>query len=511
LSANLKRSVLLSLSVSCAFLVLPAFAADSDWQFIYSKGEDALANQNFVEAEQHFNLALTYARKDKNAREITQSQTKLADVLTLRNKTAQAQALYQQVLNGLNKKPESSKQMASVLMSLGSIQEAAGDHTAAINYYQRALRITQSNYGVYSPAFAGNLHALARANSHLGKKTVAAGQYKQAISILMKDPSLKAGDELQSVMHDYSDLLKSDADPDKSLLNDFNKEILNQKSSTMKPSDRALAEGKSEVASSQVEAPAPTIKQSDESYFQLHGSAEAETSHQNKLNKDSDVVMRGLNKPYSDASLAPSYRILNQSIADNNRSGMGQDYYERMTAVDINALGANHPSVGNDVYGLAQFYIRQKQYEKAQPLIKRAYEIYQNAYGQDNLLTISACASQAFVEYRLGNIDTAITLYRNSLAHSQSTLGPNHFETAKILNELAYLYFHQGKLQESRTFYKWAIASTEASVGMNSPLLAACLQDYASVLSSLGESPEAALVLQRATTILSLKDAVSAR
>jgi hypothetical protein len=37
------------------------------------------------------------------------------------------------------------------------------------------------------------------------------------------------------------------------------------------------------------------------------------------------------------------------------------------------------------------------------------------------------------------------------------------------------------------------------------------LQDYASVLNSLGESPEAALVLQRATTILSLKDAVSAR
>jgi tetratricopeptide (TPR) repeat protein len=401
--------------------------------------------------------------------------------------------------------------MASVLMSLGSIQEAAGDHTAAINYYQRALKITQSNYGVYSPAFAGTLHALGRANSHLGKKNIAAGQYKQAISILMKDPSLKAGGELQAVMHDYSDLLSKDADPDKSLLNDFNKEILNQRDTAVKPSQRALAEGNNDNQASRVEAPAPTIKRTDESFFQLHGTADAESSHQSQLNKDSDVVMRGLNKPFSDASLGPSYKIVNQSIADNNRSEMGQDYYERMTAVDLKALGANHPSVGNDLYGLAQFYIRQKQYEKAQPLIKRAYEIYQNAYGQDNLLTISACASQAFVEYRLGNIDTAIELYRNSLAHSQSALGPNNFETAKILNELAYLYFHQGKLQEARTFYKWAIASTEASVGMNSPLLAACLQDYASVLNSLGESPEAALVLQRATTILSLKDAVSAR
>ncbi|MDR3615708.1 MAG: tetratricopeptide repeat protein [Candidatus Obscuribacterales bacterium] len=491
---------------------MPAFAAEPDWQYIYGRGEEALANQNLVEAEQHFNLALSYARKDKNATEIEQSQTKLADVLTLRNKTAQAQALYQQILNGLDKKPESSKQKASVLMSLGSIQEAAGDHTAAINYYHRALKITQSNYGVYSPAFAGTLHALGRANSRLGNKTIAAGQYKQAISILMKDPSLKAGEELQAVMHDYSDLLSKDADPDKSLLQDFNKEILNSKDTTLKPSDRALAEGKkSDKQSNPVEAPTPTVKPADESYFQLHGSTDAATSHQNQLNKDSDVVMRGLSKPYSDASLAPSYRILNQSIADNNRSEMGQDYYERMTAVDLKALGADHPSVGNDLYGLAQYYIRQKQYDKAQPLIKRAYAIYQNAYGQDNLLTISACASQAFVEYRLGNLDRAIDLYRSSLAHSQSTLGPNNFETAKILNELAYLYFHQGKLQESRTFYKWAIASTEASVGNDSPLLAACLQDYASVLNSLGESAEANVALQRANTILDFKKAVSVR
>ena len=460
-----------------------------------------------AEAEEKFNLALKCAHVDKNASEIERSQSKLAEVLTLRNKTAQAQAIYQQLLG----KSKSGKQTASILMSLGSIQEAAGDHTAAIGYYQRALKITQSNYGVYSPTFAGTLHALGRENSRLGKKSVAAGQYKQAISILMKDPSLKAGQELQSVMHDYTDLLKTDADPDKSLLNDFNKDILNQKETNVKPSDRALAAVGTAKQGGQIEAPAPSGNDTKESHFQLHGSAEAEISHQNKLNQDSGVVSRGLSKPYSDASLAPTYRILNQSIADNNRSGMGQDYYERMTAVDLNALGANHPSVGNDVYGLAQFYIRQKQYEKAEPLIKRAYEIYQNAYGQDNLLTISACASQAFVEYRLGNLETAITLYRNSLAHSQSTLGPNHFETAKILNELAYLYFHQGKLQESCTLYKWAIASTEACAGANSPLLAACLQDYASVLNSLGETADATAAEQRATKILDSKNTVSVR
>jgi hypothetical protein len=75
-------------------------------------------------------------------------------------------------------------------------------------------------------------------------------------------------------------------------------------------------------------------------------------------------------------------------------------------------------------------------------------------------------------------------------------------ETARILNELAYLYYHQGKLQESRTFYAWAAASTEAAVGQKSPMLAACLKDYANVLRSLGQTSDATTLESRADGIL---------
>ncbi|MFX4827812.1 tetratricopeptide repeat protein, partial [Acinetobacter baumannii] len=88
-----------------------------------------------------------------------------------------------------------------------------------------------------------------------------------------------------------------------------------------------------------------------------------------------------------------------------NRYEQGEDYYKRMIATDIDSLGPHHPSVANDLNGLAQFYIRRGNYSEAEPLITRAFSIYQKTYGMNNVLTISTCAAYALVEFHLGKID----------------------------------------------------------------------------------------------------------
>jgi tetratricopeptide (TPR) repeat protein len=75
-------------------------------------------------------------------------------------------------------------------------------------------------------------------------------------------------------------------------------------------------------------------------------------------------------------------------------------------------------------------------------------------------------------------------------------------ETSRILNDLAHLYYRQGKLQDACTVYQWALASTEAAAGKGSPLVAACLTDYANVLSALGRIAEANEAQARALLIL---------
>ena len=511
---------------------LAAASAEADWKPYYAKGIESLSDQKPVEAEGFFRKALDLTQNDSDAAD--SCLAKLAETLALRNKPLEAQSIYRRMLDILTRKyGASSKRLVPVLMDLGSIQESLGDHTTAMIFYQRALKINQRAIGPYSPEFAESLHSLGRANARLGKKKEAAKQYRQAVSILMKEPSLKASQELQSVMRDYTDLVQKNDDSDKSLINDFRDDILNQgdkpavqtipskpgraAESTSAPQSRATDSGSNPIASQPVTSislprvNAAPPQDSRESTASTTGSGSAwqnqtaiqlNTTREAQSNSDPQIALRGIEQPWSSSSLSPAYKVLNDSIVDRNRYDQGEEYYKRMIATDLDSLGAHHPSVANDLNGLGQFYIRRQEYQQAEPLLTRAFSIYQETYGMSNLLTINTCAALALVEFHLNKIDKATELYRSALSHSQAALGPNNIETASILNELAYVYFHQGKLQESRTMYGWALSSTEAAVGQQSPMLAACLKDYAVVLRRLGQTSEASNLESRAAGIL---------
>jgi tetratricopeptide (TPR) repeat protein len=494
---------------------LPVYASEGEWKTYCAKGDDALANQNPMEAEGCYRKALSLAKAAGDGEATESCQIKLAEALSLRNKPVEAQAIYQQLLSTMTRKYGSnSKKLITPLMALGSIQESVGDHAAAITYYQRALRLNEKNDGPYSPEFAANLHALGRANARVGKRNEAVRQYKQAVSILMKEPSLRSSEQLEKVMHDYTDLLKNTDDSDKSLINDFKADVLNQapqqSDATTSAAQPTAGERIAALPTATSAAPlavTPASAAADTAHatgsaWQNQSAYQLNASKQEQANMDPQIVLRGLDKPWSATSLSPAYKVLNDSIVDRNRYEQGEDYYKRMIATDINSLGAHHPSVANDMNGLAEFYIRRNDYAQAEPLLNKSFEIYQKTYGMNNILTISTCAALAQVEAGIGKADRATELYRLALSNAQSALGANNLETAKILNQLAYLYFHQGKLEESRTMYGWALSSTEGAVGPTSPLLAACLKDYATVLRRLGQTDQAANLESRAATIL---------
>lgn len=456
----------------------PAFA-DGSWDNSFNKGTSALAQQDLQSAETAFRTALEIARKQKNSSETMSSLQKLASTLALRNKTDEAQNLYQELLDLQQQKfGAQSKETIPTLYEIGSFQESQGNHTVAMQYYQRALAINEKHFGSYSPAFADNLHRMGRATYKSGDRVAAEKHYKQALSILLQQPSLTASDQLQSLMSDYGDLLKGTDNSNANLLKQFNKEI-----------------GTVPVASG-------GRTTSGDSSWERVSRLRLKTVREEQINDNSAVANRALSQPDSDSTLDPAFKIMNDSIFKLNRYGKNESYYKRIIATDLDALGSNHPSVANDLNGLAQLYISEQRYTAAEPLLRRALSIYEQAYGQNNLLTINTQMLLGSALFHMGNADEAAKIYKNALSSGQSALGPNSVETSRILNDLAYLYFQQGKLEEARTYYKWAIASTEAALGNHDPLVAACLKDYANVLRAMGLSQEASEADSKANMIL---------
>ncbi len=448
----------------------PSFAASENWSDLYQKGEAALSQQNPSEAQNNFRQALALVKKQsKNAQDLFNCKLKLAHSLTLLNRAFEAR----KILQGMRKN-------SAVLMELGSIEEAAGNHNGAMNYYNQALTDSEKNYGPYSPQAANSLHGIGRTHYKMGNKTEASTNLNRAITILSKQPNKDADEQLKSIMHNYPELIKGNDQSDQTLIKDFETDILKEKSPPTNPST----------------SPSGSLWQN-----QIDKELQGSRSIESTMNEA--VAERALRMPTSDATLAPAYRVVQNTIFAQNRYGLGESQYQRMIATDIDSLGPNHPSVANDLSGLAQLYISKQKYSEARPLLERAFSIYSGAYGNGNVLSINTKATLARVEFQLQNYDASARLYREALSFAQESLGPNSIETAKILNGMAYLNFKLGKYDIARSYYEWAISSTKRAAGGNSPLLAACLKDYAQVLRLLDKSAEADEADLKANRILS--------
>jgi tetratricopeptide (TPR) repeat protein len=492
-----KRLIACGIAGGVLSIAAVSAAPDSSWNQLYADGQNALNDQKLDKAEDDFRAALKKVPASDAGSE--KCMLRLADTLTLRNKTLEAQSLYQKLLGILTKRyGASSAQIAPILLDLGSIQEAAGDHSTAIVYYQRALQINEKNYGAYSPAVATSLQSLGRANAKAGNRDVAAKHYKQSFAILNLDPSLNASTQLESLHKEYGDLMKGDDSSNRDLINDFQADIL-KNGGTKNPGDQPELRQKITPPSNSSQTQGTT---GGGSAWQQQSRIQFNEVRSSQANEDPKVILRGIEQPASDKALRPAYNVINDSIFNQDHFEKGEEYYQRTIASDIDSLGPSHPSVANDLSGLGRLYLWQQRYADAQPVLSRALSIYEKVYGSNNLLTINARVALASAEFHLGHNDRAAELYRNALSNGQAALGPNSLETARILNELAYLYYHQGKLQEARTFYEWAVASTEGAVGQQNPLLAACLKDYAQVLRSLGQTDQASAAESRADKIL---------
>jgi tetratricopeptide (TPR) repeat protein len=475
----------LSIATALAAYPLGALAAEAAWHDSVAKGDAAISQQSLNQAEGYFRQAVKEVGAGPHSpKEMSECLNKLANALTLEGKIEEAETLYQRALRLLQKNfGANSPELVPTIFALGSIFESEGDVSVAMNLYQRAFKINEKHYGPFSPAVADSLHHLGRATAKAGQTEDAERHYKQSLSILEKEPGLGASKQMEELLTDYSDLVHKKDNIGQALISDFQREVLKD---SVQPTE--------------------ATKPGTASAWQHQMTIQSDLAKQTQSNEDPTVLLRGIAHPTTNAKLSPVYNTITDSFYDQSRYAQGEPLYKRMIAIDMQALGPNHPAVADDLSGLALLYVAQHRYQEAEPLLTRALAIYEAAYGNDNKLVIKTRTTLASVYDHLKNPDQAAGLYQKALIEGRQTLGPNNLETAQILNELAFLYFRQGKLEDASTFYQWALASTEAAAGPESPLVAACLNDYAHVLKGLGRSTEAEQVTERAKNILAKVD-----
>jgi tetratricopeptide (TPR) repeat protein len=99
------------------------------------------------------------------------------------------------------------------------------------------------------------------------------------------------------------------------------------------------------------------------------------------------------------------------------------------------------------------------------------------------------------------HFDQAEPLLKRALELQEQAIGPNHMQTAATLDELAGICVEQRKFKDAEGYIKRVIAIQEQFDPDENPDLAAVAERYAALLKKLDRTPEAEKWQTRAAAI----------
>jgi tetratricopeptide (TPR) repeat protein len=197
-------------------------------------------------------------------------------------------------------------------------------------------------------------------------------------------------------------------------------------------------------------------------------------------------------------------RLLNQAgnyLWERAQYQEAEPLLRHALAICEQALGADHPETARSLNNLAVLYRDQGRYAEAEPLFLRALAIRESALGPEHPNTGQSLNDLALLYRAQGRYAEAEPLYRRALEISESALGADHPHTATSLNNLALLYRAQGHYAEAELLYRRALAIYGSALGADHPEIATSLNNLGLLYHAQDRYDEAEPLLRQAHKI----------
>lgn len=481
--ASDKSALLVSAAISLcivAFVPQPGLSRSAkkvpsisvDWKVEMAEGERRLENQDLARAETSFSQALKDVKRDKSSTkdEIAGCMIALGQVMRRQGKFEEVWPLYKKALR-LQERAHGKESAVIVptLVLMADTLEGEDEFKKSIKFYDRALAVSAKTIGTNTLTYADYQHRLGHVMYENGQVRQAEDLYRASLTTLMGLPELPSTTVLELVLADYIDLFMKSPDVHKTLASQFQRELLKDNLQNLERTKGVAQSSWNREVSARLANQANSQAQG----LAVSSPAAATTS---------PIPGNGINLARIPSTDPVALEAINKQRID---------FYERMIEIDIKTLGADHPSVARDLYGLAAIYLSQNKYDAAKPLLLRALSVYEKAYDQNALLVqrtrnlLNMIDRQQNPEAEdIGPLDYTAGLPRIPLAAQK-------LEIALRMNYLAFLAYSYGRVSDAATFYAWALADTAAASGEESMLAATCLTDYGRVLRSQGKGADA--------------------
>lgn len=137
--------------------------------------------------------------------------------------------------------------------------------------------------------------------------------------------------------------------------------------------------------------------------------------------------------------------------------------------VGNNITPMGHPDTLTTVNNLAGILEKQRKYNKAESMYRRALAGQRTQLGADHPSTMTTVNNLAHLFKSQGKYGEAETMYGQALAAREERLGADHPDTLMTIYCMARLYHKQDRLEQAKTLYTRALIGQNIKLGLSHP------------------------------------------
>jgi CHAT domain-containing protein/Tfp pilus assembly protein PilF len=157
--------------------------------------------------------------------------------------------------------------------------------------------------------------------------------------------------------------------------------------------------------------------------------------------------------------LVPLVRTINLrakglSLTAQGRYAEAEPLLRRALAIREDALWSDDMYVAQSCDELALVYFQEDRYPEAETLYTRELELYQKEFGSDRFYVAAPLAGLGLVYRSEAHYADAERSFKRALAVTEATHGPYDLEVAKSLDNLATVYEDEGRYAEAEPLFK---------------------------------------------------------
>ena len=210
----------------------------------------------------------------------------------------------------------------------------------------------------------------------------------------------------------------------------------------------------------------------------------------------------------AEATALPNSRLvaaasnnLARLLHDTSRLEEAEPLLRRALEIDEGAYGERHPTVAILLNNLAMLLRDTNRHEEAESLLRRALEIDAVAYGERHPTVAVDLNNLALLLNDTDRLEEAEPLLRRALEIDEGAYGERHPTVAIRLNNLAILLRETNRHEEAEPLVMRALVINEATYGERHPNVATSLNNLATLLHDTGRLAEAEPLARRALAI----------